>query len=179
MDPAVEARWHVLWREKLFFFHRLSCFFVRWQILNDVAKMNSHMLYQPCDNHLVAPLFWGEMCSPLFWRVGEPLPSLPSPSIRLRVKTSAQSCRESSVEGGAGGGGRSACDWLLMSNTERNAAEKWVLWPVTQDHWFLWRYLWTEIFSFFLLKNRVTVDFRHPWVCVSTGSWDFFTRELY
>ncbi len=97
------SKWYALLRQKLFY-----C----WQIEND----ESHIMYVPCDDHFVGPLLWGEKCSPLFWRVGESLPSFLSLSVRLRLKTSAKSCRESSVGGGAGGGGSSAYDRSTVIN---------------------------------------------------------------
>lgn len=69
-----------------------------------------HISHSPCDGHFVGPLLCGEKCSPLLGSVGESLASFLSLSVRLRLKTSANSCRESSVVGGAGGGGSSAND---------------------------------------------------------------------
>ena len=64
----------------------------------------------PCEDHFAGPLLLGEKCSAFFWSVGESLPSFLSLSDGPRLKTSARSCRESSVEGGAGGGGSSVYD---------------------------------------------------------------------
>lgn len=75
-----------------------------------------HISHSPCDGHFVGPLLCGEKCSPLLGSVGESLASFLSLSVRLRLKTSANSCRESSVVGGAGGGGSSANDWSVAIN---------------------------------------------------------------
>lgn len=143
-------------------------------LLTDIA-VSVIYYYSPCVNHFVCPLLWGEKCSPLFRRA-ESLPSFLSLSLLLRPKTSAKSCREVSVGGGAGGGGSPAYDWSRWLNSYGQSYDffKGVVWDsgnmliclLALSSEYLFIYLWAG-FLFQMCYKQYVIP---AWICSSRFS---------